>query len=614
MRILHLLSQTELTGAEVYAQNLVEAQLQEGHQVFVISDRLHVPFSAPFQSLPLSASNLSRRLGNIQTLRQFIRSKKIEVIHCHSRGAVRHAFWARFRLPVALVTTLHGRQHFSWSKRLLHSYGEILIAVCENVKRAMEFDFHMSGSPIRVLRNPVSQLSFPKKITTSSSGPHLALIGRSSGPKGARIERIAETCFEEWLKDSPNLRISVIAPRPDRFSDSFHRHIESLNLKYSGRVRVLGHIPELRKELPQFDLVIGSGRIAIESLLAQVPTLALGEHSCHGLVRPENFAKALESNFGDIGAKEMEIPFEFSPVLETVKSFFRGDSAMSAEERADLQTRTQDEFCETKIQKNVLEAYRAAIFKRHVPRWIPALMYHKIPEAEIQSQHRIFVQKDRFEKHLRYFKLRKFETLTFRDLHAFWYGQKPYSQFPSKPLLLTFDDGYRDNLLHAEPLLRKHRARATIFLLGNHGITHNTWDASSEEPATELMTFEEKMKLDPAVWEIGSHGFEHLHLTQVPEWEAFDELKNSKIQLEKDFKQDIVCFAYPFGSVNEKLPALAEKAGYSFAVNTDQGGLHLADAPRSIFRVNVFPEDGIFQIWKKTSPRYRAYFQRKRGR
>ncbi len=619
MRILHLLSQTELTGAEVYAQTLIEQQVRDGHQVFVISDRMHVPLPITPKSLPISSSRFFTRLQSIQEIRRFLKTHQIEVIHCHSRGAVRHAHWARLGLKVAQVTTIHGRQHFSWSKRLMNIYGDILIAICENAKLAMARDFHMNQSPIRIIRNPIAPFSatparsFAQTPQALSTSLKIALIGRSSGPKGRRFESISEHCFEKWLKQKPDLKITIIAPKPEVFSSSFHERVKNLNLKYPGAIEVKGHVENLRTHLSDFDLVLASGRIAMECLFAKTPVFAIGEFDSHGILTPETLPESLESNFGDIGSGVVEEILDLPKITDQVSSFLSG-ARPSSEDLEKLRHKAEIEFSSRLVHDAVMEAYRAAIFKRHVPHWIPALMYHKIPDTQIQTQHRIFVTKDRFQKHLDFFKARGFQSLTFQDLTQFWTGKKPYDEFPKKPLLLTFDDGYKDNLVNAQKILKDSGFRAVIFLLANHSIIENTWDSATGEAPAELMSLEEKMQLNPQVWEIGSHGLNHLHLPEVSEAEARREMEESKSTLKRDLQQPVYSFAYPFGSTNAHIAELAREAGYKFAVNTDQGGLHLADQPHSIFRVNVFPEDGNFELWKKTSSWYRRYFFRKRGR
>ena len=61
--------------------------------------------------------------------------------------------------------------------------------------------------------------------------------------------------------------------------------------------------------MQQANLVIGAGRVAMEALLCGRPTLAIGEAKAIGLITPERLAKALASNFGDIGPKDLDIDF-----------------------------------------------------------------------------------------------------------------------------------------------------------------------------------------------------------------------------------------------------------------------------------------------------------------
>jgi peptidoglycan/xylan/chitin deacetylase (PgdA/CDA1 family) len=606
MRILHLLSQTELTGAEVYAQNLIQSQAARGHQVFVISDKIHVDLAVKFSPMKISTSNFFVRMNNIRKLRKFLKVHHVDVIHCHSRGANRHAYWARLFLKTAIVTTLHGRQHFSLSKKFFDIYGEILLAVCENVRTSFKKSFAPDATHIRVLRNPIAKTETRRHKQTY----HLALLGRSSGPKGERIEAIVKDCFGQWLETIRGLQVSVIASSPDDFSDDFIGQMKVLLEKYPDRIHLHGHIPDLRSQLKNYDLCLCSGRIAVESLLEGSAVFALGEHCTHGLVESTNIKACLASNFGDMGDGGPAEILNTQQITDQVLHFYSHPQAPSEQ----LKQLLVHEFDEKTIQPQVMDAYKAAIFKRHVPQWIPVLMYHKIPIESLQTKHRIFVTKERFEKHLKFFKKQNFRALTFHSLRRYWDLEKDYKEFPKKPLLLTFDDGYEDNLTNLQPLLKKYHMRATIFLLANHDIKENTWDAETGEEPHLLLNLSEKKELDQKYFEIGSHGFNHLHLPEAKPEEAVTEIVDSKSTLERDLETPVISFAYPFGSTNEYLPQVVREAGYRFAVNTDQGGLHLADQPFSIFRVNIFPEDNTFSLWRKTRPKYRMRFLKTRKR
>ena len=62
----------------------------------------------------------------------------------------------------------------------------------------------------------------------------------------------------------------------------------------------------------------------------------------------------------------------------------------------------------------------------------------------------------------------------------------------------------------------------------------------------------------------------------------------------------------------ERAAQAAQAAGYSYAVNTDTGAMLLEENPYSIFRVNIFPNETNFSLWKKTSRWYRKYYFWKR--
>lgn len=638
MRILHLLSQLGLTGAEVYAQQLIEQQINDGHEVFIISDKIHVPVKALYKSMAISNNHFLKKHFVSRQLKKFLIETKIDVIHCHSRAAVRHAHRARKSLKsIAMVTTLHGRQHFSWSKRWFHIYGEYQIAICENVKKSQSIDFKFTGHEIKKISNPFDinlyQSNQPAKDFSLNTKlefniaeekepfkfkNRIAWIGRSTGPKGEIFKFFFQDMISELLTQYPKLNFDIICHDPQNFGSEFLEQIEKWNQKFNHRIKILSTIQDLKNNFKDYDLVLGSGRVAIESILCKTLCFAMGEATYHGIVQLQNVSDCMDSNFGDIDfLPKPKTPLGYWNFSQLKNDFIKSCQKLyagiksSESDSLELLKIIQNSYSLTVVHQQIMETYRAALFKRHIPNWIPILMYHKIPDVPINSKHKIFVTKADFEKHCLFFQKQNFSTLWFSELYQFWMGLKPYSEFPKKPLILTFDDGYRDNLTNADPILKQYGHRANIFVLANHQITQNTWDRNEDPKDNQLMTFAEKNQLSPEVFEIGSHGFNHKHLTQVPTAEAELELKESKIKLEQDFGSKIYAFAYPFGSTNERITLGAEKNGYDFAVNTDQGGLLFSDNRWSLFRVNIFPNENRFSLWKKTRPWYRIRFYKK---
>lgn len=624
MRILHVLSQTEMTGAEAYAKILIEGQRNEGHETFLISEKLHVSLPIEWISMPLASGSRWQRLSSIRKLNRFLKDKGIDIIHCHSRAAVRHMAWARIGTRAALVTTLHGRQHYSFSKRLWNLYGELQIAVCENVKLSFAKDFRIHPDQIQVIGNPIAsfQNQNPPQHLLPKRPLSIGFIGRSSGPKGERFEAIGRRFFKTWLTDYPSLKIDLLTPHQEGFSPAFRSLTQKLSEQFPDRFRTLHEIKNLSTKLNEYDLVVGSGRVALESLAAQTQVYALGEFCDHGFVTESNFEECRSTNFGDMGVSENPPPWNLDLVGDRMNSFLENiDRPPSETDQRSatqkLSQRVQKFYSMDTIHREITQVYCRAIFKRKHPRSIPHLMYHKIPHQELTSRHRIFVTRENFKNHLNFFRQHQFETILLSELRDYIFKSCSTNfngrPFPPKPLLLTFDDGYLDNLENAQALLKEFGFRAHIFLLADAQINSNIWDAQDGNPSSIIMNKEQRKQLDLRVWEIGSHGFSHPRLTDINERELLHEIRDSKQSLSEEFNTEILAFAYPFGIRNTKVESVAREF-YDFAVNTDQGGLHLADNLHSLFRVNIFPEDGPRQLKKKCSPFYRRYFFYKRGR
>ena len=601
MKILHLLSQTELTGSEAYAQTLCQEQAQAGHQIFVISDQLHLPFPGVYVPLKISTGSFFERLQNIRELRVFLRDNEIDVVHCHSRAACRHLAWARYRLPVAMVTTLHGFQHASFSKRLFNIYGDAVLAVCEKIREQLTGAFRMDPHTVRVLRNPMN-LTWQAPRTEAKT---LALMGRASGPKGARLKELFREQVGAWLSLQPDLEIFVALSGLTPFEKNELQKL--IPAAESKRVTITGDFIDLNAVFESCFAVIASGRIAIEALAAGCEVIALGESCLEGRVSPETLAFCLASNFGDVGPEKILDPSAVTHHLRNIRR-----SPLTRSERDQVRAVIEREFAKTTICRDVEEAYRSARLLRAAPS-LPVLMYHKVPNEDVPSKHKIYVSRDNFEKHLLFFQSQGFTSLTFDDLSDFWFERRPLSQFPEKPLLITFDDGYRDNLQNAAPLLEKYGMKATLFLLADHSITENNWDEKEPGVESALITLEEKKQLPSSVYAVGSHGLQHLDLRQLSNDEVLEQMRVSKERLEQDLARPIRAFAYPFGHIDARLPALAREAGYDFAVNTDRGAVRWADERHSMFRVNIFPHESWFSLWRKTAPWYRRRYLKTRG-
>jgi peptidoglycan/xylan/chitin deacetylase (PgdA/CDA1 family) len=272
------------------------------------------------------------------------------------------------------------------------------------------------------------------------------------------------------------------------------------------------------------------------------------------------------------------------------------------------------EYDSETISQEVMRVYESARMKRSYSKHIPVLMYHKIPNEPFDTQHRVYITERDFRKHLTYFRRRGYTTITFREYDDFASGRRDMGDFPRRPIILTFDDGYRDNYVNLLPMMKEFGFKGVLYLLGDASADYNFWDADRGDHYDKLMSLEEKMAFVEAGWEIGAHSMTHPDLTSMDYGQAKWEIEESKRRLEHDLHTEVLSFAYPGGNVDDRVKLLTKQAGFAFGVSTDTGGLHIEDDRFQVFRVNMFPHDRWFQVWKKSSHWYRRYYRWKRGK
>ena len=172
---------------------------------------------------------------------------------------------------------------------------------------------------------------------------------------------------------------------------------------------------------------------------------------------------------------------------------------------------------------------------------------------------------------------------------------------PAKTVVLTFDDGYRDNYLAAHPLLEKYGAKATLFLVVDRFDRDWSRQKKAHHDSGELMAepkladAEVSAMLASGHWELGAHTHTHALLPSLTPSARQDEIAGGKAALEDAFGVPVCSFAYPFGIFGDADVAAARAAEYRFAVTT-RGGISALDRedPLLLRRVKVSGKDGMF--------------------
>ena len=189
-------------------------------------------------------------------------------------------------------------------------------------------------------------------------------------------------------------------------------------------------------------------------------------------------------------------------------------------------------------------------------------MYHKVapipPSARYTGN---YVLPDAFEEQLAALRQRNYESITFDRWLAYRAGR---DSVPPRPLIITFDDGYRSFLNDAGPALERWGFTATVFLVAGLIGRTNSWD--SEEVQEPLLSAEEILDLQARGSTFGSHTMTHAALTRIPLERASIELSDSRRALESVLGAPVTVLCYPYAKQDPSIRALARKAGYQAAV------------------------------------------------
>lgn len=142
----------------------------------------------------------------------------------------------------------------------------------------------------------------------------------------------------------------------------------------------------------------------------------------------------------------------------------------------------------------------------------------------------------------------------------------------SEGIAITFDDGYRDNLVNAAPVLQRLGLPATVFIVA--GRVGGMLEHDLPDPSNALMTWDEIRQWTDAGLDIGCHAMTHRRLSSLSEEEQRVEIVESTRMLRERTALPIRAFAYPFGSAadyTETSVRLAREAGCSCAASNRYG-------------------------------------------
>lgn len=218
------------------------------------------------------------------------------------------------------------------------------------------------------------------------------------------------------------------------------------------------------------------------------------------------------------------------------------------------------------------------------------LMYHAVGgPAEPPSCY--VVPRARFGWQLAWLRLARYRIIALGDLVA---CLRENRIAPARSVVLTFDDGFLDNHAEALPLLRRARARATVFMVVD-AIGGTAWWPSDRALARrKLMSAGHLADLQAAGIEIGAHTLTHPALTSLDPKQRDEEIAGARARLAERLGSPVRTFAYPFGDCSPAVRDAVERAGFDAACCSRAGFADPAAPLHELPRVEVRGTDSLF--------------------
>lgn len=212
-------------------------------------------------------------------------------------------------------------------------------------------------------------------------------------------------------------------------------------------------------------------------------------------------------------------------------------------------------------------------------RWLrlPILMYHYIsplPEDADDYRRELTVEPAVFAAHLAFLAENDYTTVTMAELYR---ALKGGEDLPDKPVILSFDDGYRDHYEYAFPILQEYGFIGTFFVV--------TGFLDEEYPAH--LNWSQVQEMAEAGMDIQSHSKQHGDLRQRTYDYLVYEMLGSYESLAAHLERPPLAFSFPGGKYDENALAVLASTDYRLGVTTEFGKWHDSRAPFTLRRLRV---------------------------
>jgi peptidoglycan/xylan/chitin deacetylase (PgdA/CDA1 family) len=208
-------------------------------------------------------------------------------------------------------------------------------------------------------------------------------------------------------------------------------------------------------------------------------------------------------------------------------------------------------------------------------RYVPVLMYHHVMEAKDAATlgaTYLNVPPEVFRGQMDYLLQKGYRVIGLDEMVE---GIRNNS-LPAKPIVLTFDDGYRDFYDYVYPILREKGTKATLFVISQFvgGERYLVWPQIKE-------------MVDSGLILPGNHTLNHPYLTKLTDFQIKDQIFSANNILREHLGRSVHFFAYPYGGVNPMIEQALKEGGFQGAVVTTNQAPQCLGLPYRFSRIRI---------------------------
>lgn len=205
---------------------------------------------------------------------------------------------------------------------------------------------------------------------------------------------------------------------------------------------------------------------------------------------------------------------------------------------------------------------------------VPILEYHVLGAPAADAPYpELYVSRPDFHQQMDWLDQHGYQAVTLEQVEAAWYHG---GTLPAKPVVVSFDDGYRPQFTYALPELRKHGWAGVLNL---------------KAEGSDLYESNVRAMID-AGWELAAHTIDHSDLTTLDAAQLKRETAGARQILRREYGVPVKDFCYPAGQFDPTVVAAVEAAGYA-AATTEIPGDASRDAPYELARFEILGSTGV---------------------